>query len=151
MKSEKNHSRKDRLALGKPIFFSGPVTEALLPTPLELSGHVFLGLFQSFKKSSFILVARPLPPLPICGRANIKNIAASLKELFFPQFSKQTFFFTTFLLIMLSLNLREFNFTIFYSAVIWIIGLRLIIIHNKNCPMLIFDRQSQVLFIPLYN
>ena len=47
-----------------------------LGKPYELSGHIIFVFFSSFTKSSFVLVARPLPPSPhtLSGRSTKKGI-----------------------------------------------------------------------------
>ena len=53
VKANKGNAKKIKV-----IFFSGPAT----PTPSSLVAK-FFGDFSELKKSSFFLVARPLPPL----------------------------------------------------------------------------------------
>ena len=68
--------------LKKILFFSGLATKAQPPPHVELSCHIFFGIFlSSVKKSYFFLVARTLtsPPL-LTGRASKKKNFLRLKK-----------------------------------------------------------------------
>jgi len=73
----------------KKLFFSGPATNALLPPPFELSGHIFLvDIFSDFKKSLFFLSVQALTKKELfCGipyhlpvKSSVANYTAKCKR-----------------------------------------------------------------------